>query len=107
MAKEISLRPYPGCILLCRSLSELKREHRRITKQVYDFAEVSGKGGVMARIDGSDGSLIYLVWGCGFRNVVHELCHVLLETFKDIGHNPTEGDGEPFCYMLSALMDEI
>jgi hypothetical protein len=105
MSTEMSLRPYHGKVVLCRSLQEYRDEYTRITKQPYPFDDCPG-GGRYIKLDGSDGDLIWLVWGRTFPCVVHELTHVLLHTFCTIGHNPTEGDGEPFCYMLSALMDE-
>lgn len=104
--KKLSLRPYHGTIHACASLRELRAEYERITKQPYPFDDCAD-GGRYIKLDGSDGGVIWLVWGASFKCVVHELTHVLLHTFGHIGHNPTEGDGEPFCYMLSALMDEV
>lgn len=103
--KELSLRPYHGKAIVCSSLKELRREYKKCTKQEYPFEDCPD-GGRYVKLDGSDGSIIWLVWGANFKCVVHELTHVLLHTFGSIGHNPTDGDGEPFCYMLSALMDE-
>lgn len=104
--KRLSLRPYHGTIHACYSLRELRAEYERIAKQPYPFDDCPD-GGRYIKLDGSDGDIVWLVWGKTFRCVVHELTHVLLHTFGHIGHNPTEGDGEPFCYMLSALMDEL
>ena len=104
--KELSLRPYHGTIYACKSLREFRAEYERVTKQPYPFDDCPD-GGRYIKLDGSDGGVIWLVWGRNFKCVVHELSHVLLQTFGHIGHNPTDGDGEPFCYMLSALMDEL
>lgn len=49
---------------------------------------------------------VYLVFGPNPAILAHELSHALLDVFKRIGHSPIEGDGEPFCYMLSTLMEE-
>lgn len=104
--KTISLRPYHGKVIAFRSLRSLRNEYERITKQPYPFDD-SADGGRYIKLDGSDGDIIWLAWGKTFNTLVHELTHVLLHTFGHIGHNPTEGDGEPFCYMLSCLLDEL
>jgi hypothetical protein len=36
--------------------------------------------------------------------LAHELTHILLQTWEKIGAHPGDGNGEPFCYMLSQLM---
>jgi hypothetical protein len=104
--KELSLRPYHGKILLCESVAEMKKVYRQKTGRPYPFTDDDPTGGRYIKLDGSDGSVRWLVWGNDFPCVAHELTHVLLHTFGVIGHNPTEGDGEPFCYMLSQLLHE-
>lgn len=37
----------------------------------------------------------------------HELSHVILHTFERCGIDPREAKGEPFCYLLSQLMQEL
>ncbi len=106
MSKELDLRPYLGKIILCRTLEELKSECTALTGQDYPFDDDDPEGGRYIQLNGENNDVRWLVWGNDFKCVVHELCHVLLHTFGKIGHDPTDGDGEPFCYMLSALMDE-
>lgn len=106
MAKELDLRPYLGKIILCEKLESFKNEYAALTGEAYPFTDDDPEGGRYIQLDGENNDVRWLVWGNDFKCVVHELCHVLLHTFGKIGHDPTEGDGEPFCYMLSALMDE-
>lgn len=102
--KQLSLRPYHGTIHVCNSLESLQAEYRRITGQEYPFND-DGNGRYI-KLDGDNGDVLWLAWGDSIKSLVHELSHILLHTFGHIGHDPTQGDGEPFCYMLSALMDE-
>ena len=46
----------------------------------------------------------YLVWGKKPHNLAHEISHTVLHVFKRCGIDPREGNGEPFCYMLSQLI---
>lgn len=104
--KVLSLRPYHGSIRVHRSLGAFRDDYESIAKTTYPFDDCAD-GGRYIKLEGSDGDIIWLVWGRTFRCIVHEITHILLHTFGHIGHNPTDGDGEPFCYMLSTLMDEI
>lgn len=55
---------------------------------------------------GKDGKWTYLLWAEETHTMAHELSHVVLHTFERLGIDPREGNGEPFCYMLSQLMLE-
>jgi hypothetical protein len=57
--------------------------------------------------EGQDGMWTYLVWGKDQHDIVHELSHVVLCLFERCGIDPREGNGEPFCYMLSQLVLDL
>ena len=38
--------------------------------------------------------------------MAHEMSHVALNVFEDIGSNPVECNGEPFCYLLEQLLED-
>lgn len=104
--KKLSLRPYHGAVVVCESLDELRKVYKRHTKEPYPYTD-DPKGGRFVKLEGKDlGDTIWLVWAHDAPALAHEFAHVLLHTFGHIGHNPTDGDGEPFCYMLSQLMLE-
>ena len=104
--KALSLRPYHGEILLCDSLAELRKQYRRLTKTAYPY-EDDPNGGRFVLVDGGRlTSRAWLVFAATPHALAHEFAHVLLHTFRTIGHDPREGDGEPFCYMLSQLLLE-
>jgi len=104
--KTLSLRPYHGQILLCESLQELRKVYRRRTRQPYPY-EDDPDGGRFIKLDGGETSdVLWLVFAATPYALAHEFAHVLLHTFRVIGHDPREGDGEPFCYMLSQLLLE-
>lgn len=104
--KRLSLRPYHGDVVLCESLDELRRYYRRVTKKTYPY-EDDPKGGRFILIEsGALADREFLVWAQKPHCLAHEFAHVLLIVFRTIGHDPREGDGEPFCYMLSQLILE-
>lgn len=98
--KKLSLRPYPGEVWLCSTPDELKRRFKKHTGETFK-AEIDEGGGITAFVSG-----IYLVYAADTPCLAHEFGHVLLDLFEFVGHNPTEGDGEPFCYLLGTLMEE-
>lgn len=104
--KKLSLRPYHGEVWVTNSLEDLRKSYRRVTKQPYPY-EDDPDGGRFVMTEGDRlTDRIFLVYSKKPEALAHELCHVLLIVFKTIGHDPREGDGEPFCYMLSQLMLE-
>lgn len=103
--RKLSLRPYHGEVWLCESLRELRKTYKAQTKEKYPY-EDDPDGGRYVRLDGGKGGPVWLVYASGHAALAHEFAHVLLHTFRVIGHDPTHGDGEPFCYMLSQLMLE-
>lgn len=102
--KELSLRPYPGTIRLCKSKKEYQKEYKKLFGKKIDL---TGKRG---RMDGRwhDDTLrpIWLVWGENNSYLAHEFAHVIFHIFELCGINPTEAANEPFCYMLSQLLLE-
>lgn len=105
--KKLSLRPYHGTIWLCDSRNELLKAHKRLTKQPWPYGDGDAKGGQFVMLEhGAIANRKFLVHGHTLPALAHEFAHVLLIVFRTIGHDPREGDGEPFCYMLSQLLLE-
>lgn len=104
--KKLSLRPYHGEVWLCESLDELRAVYAKQTREPYPYTD-DPNGGRFVRLDrGPLGRRLWLVWAATPHALAHEFAHVLLHTFGTIGHDPTQGDGEPFCYLLSQLLLE-
>jgi hypothetical protein len=103
--KKIPLLPYHGHLWSCESHSEMVDAYLKLTGDDYPYPEALDNHGRYIKIDIDDGP-IWLVYAITSVAMAHEVAHVLLKTFDKIGHNPTQGDGEPFCYMLSHLMNE-
>lgn len=105
--KKLPLRPYHGTIWVCDTLDELLRAHKRLTRKPWPYGESDPNGGrfVMLERDAL-ADRVFLVYANNLAALAHEFAHVLLIVFRTIGHDPREGDGEPFCYMLSRLMME-
>lgn len=104
--KKLSLRPYHGAIWLYDSLDQLREDYRHLCREPYPFDD-DPKGGRYVQLKGKTvADTKWLVFAATPEALAHEVAHVLLHTFGRIGHNPTNGDGEPFCYMLSQLLRE-
>lgn len=104
--KKLSLRPYHGTIWLCDSIEEFKRRYKRVTRQECPYSPDPNGGQFVLLELATLGDRIFLVYARKAWALAHEFAHVLLIVFRTIGHDPREGDGEPFCYMLSQLLLE-
>ena len=102
--QELSLRPYHGRLFVAFDACGYERAHRRIfkTPDVLNCAQ----GGRFSGGEGNDGMWTYLVWADKPHTLTHELAHVVLHVFERCKIDPREGNGEPFCYMLSQLLLE-
>lgn len=101
MSFELSLRPYPGKVIVCKSRKEYKRESKKLIGGDGDTGFTKESCGRVSYDKDT-----YCVWAESPAYMAHELGHVLLRTFGRIWSDPIEGGGEPFCYMLSQLMLE-
>ena len=102
--KRLDLRPYPGQIFLFNRLDFLRAKYTSMTGLPYDWQD-EPTGGRYIRVEGEKAKdTIWLVYGRKPHVLAHEFTHVLLQTFERIGTHPADGNGEPFCYLLSQLM---
>jgi len=102
--KKLSLRPYPGVVGLCSSPDEVRKQFKKLTGEVFK-SDIDDTGGITVYA-AVPGNAMYLVYAFDTPTLAHEFGHVLLDLFGMLGHNPTDGDGEPFCYLLGTLMEE-
>lgn len=102
--RRLSMRPYPcGEVWVCKSMKVLKREFEAITKEKWSHEKPSE--GLCVTVN-NNGECVYLVYAPRVSILAHELSHAILDAFDHIGSDPRDGNGEPFCYMLSTLMEE-
>lgn len=104
--KKLSLRPYLGEVWVCASIKSLHKAYRKHTQTPYPYQDDPGGGRFIWLKGDCPADHLFLIWAATPHALAHEISHVLLHTFKEIGHDPREGDGEPFCYMLSQLLLE-
>ena len=104
--KVLSLRPYMGEVWVCSTHESLRKAYKKHTKTAYPYQDDPGGGRYVWLQGNRPVDHVFLVWAATPHALAHEVGHVLLKTFSEIGHDPREGDGEPFCYMLSQLLLE-
>lgn len=104
--KTIQLRPYPGTIKLFDDLKHLRAYYKAYTGNEYPYRD-EASGGRYVKLEGKLAKdAVWAVYGRKPHVIAHEFTHVLLQIWQAIGEDPREGNGEPFCYMLSQLMIE-
>lgn len=104
-AFELSLRPYHGRLWFAPTREAYEETHQKIFKEPDVL--MCNQAGRFSGGCGKDGLWTYLVWASSPHHIAHEVSHVVLEVFERCGIDPREGNGEPFCYMLSQLILEI
>jgi hypothetical protein len=102
--KELSLRPYNGKLHLAKS----RKQYEKGSLSLFNTPDILGchQCGRMQGGEGKDGMWTYLVWAKGPPQLAHELSHVILDVFLRCGIDPREANGEPFCYLLSQLIQD-
>ena len=95
--KTITLRPYPGKVILCATKKEYRREHKKL---FGDSISLKGKFG---RCDGHKNGT-FIVWAVDQAMLAHEFGHVIFTLFGLCGINPADSQGEAFCYLLSQMI---
>lgn len=105
--RQLSLRPYPGEVWVFKSLKEMRRCYEHLVNSNYPYQdEVAGGRYVVIERGNGARDRVFLVYAKKPHVLAHELSHILLILFTDIGADPAGCKGEPFCYMLSQLMLE-
>lgn len=102
--KRIELTPYYSHVIVTRSAADAKRTYQRMFKQKLEI--LTNCYGLTTTLQRKGCTDAYFVYAVRTSDLAHEFGHVLLRLFKSIGSDPAEGGGEPFCYLLSHLMDE-
>lgn len=103
--KKLSLRPYSGYAYISFSKKEYEKDHKKLFNH-EDVLTIAQRGRFSGGC-GPDGMWTYLIYGKSPPDIAHEVCHVVLEVFKRCGIDPTEGNSEPFCYMVSQILLDI
>lgn len=102
-AQWLPLSPYPGGVLLVNSRKEFYRQYKKYTKKEWPHGDAAG---TTVQLTSRDDDAFWLVHAENVPDLSHELGHVLFLLFQRIGSDPTCGNQEPFCYMMSHLMKE-
>lgn len=104
--QEVSLRPYPGRLYVARTQEDYLKAHKRL----YGAGDTLGPT-VRGRCTGGriapGEPMTYLIWAGPDSALPHEVAHVVLDVFSVCGIDPREANGEPFCYMLDHLLDQL
>ena len=101
--KEIPLDPYPGILIVCETKKEFRDKYKQMTGSNMEKGLLDNVLGRACKLQNSKVTA-YLVWGEGPFDLIHELTHCVLYLFEQIGVDPRDGNGEPFCYMMDHVM---
>ena len=106
--KTLSLRPYPGFILLFDDFKAFKRKYLKAYGMKHELdPQVLGTTATIAHSNGGRSYLVYAKRRANRRaTLVHEINHVALMVFEYIGTHPGSGNGEPFCYLVDHLLEQ-
>lgn len=102
--KELSLRPYHGRLFVTTVREAYAPAHLELFEDPDELT--CAQAGRFSGGRGKDDLWTYLVFADKPHYMAHELAHVVLHVFDRCGIDPREAKGEPFCYMLSQLMQE-
>lgn len=104
----VDLQPYPAKMIFFKKEPELFRYYLKKTKQLHPYAKDRDprcEGHTLGITKG--GKVEHLVWATNPEVAAHEFCHVAFKVFKDIGEDPSLGHSEPFCYLVSHMMESV
>lgn len=99
---KLDTSPYPSCVYITDDVQVYYAAHIKIFGiEAKELGRLSN-----ARIsDGDDieGGHSYLIYASRLYSCVHELSHLCLDIFTNIGAVPSECNGEPYCYLIGNL----
>ena len=104
--KRIPLSPYPGQLIVAKDWAEFREIFKEYTFDECDHGRADGTTIKLMSKQGTTHYLVHAKRESSRSTLAHELGHVVLFLFKDVGIDPADGGGEPFCYLLSHLMEE-
>ena len=102
--KTIALTPYPGVLYLAKDRIEYRGFFKKATGKDTEIPKSTV--GRTQQLLATGQAPAYLVFATGRPTLVHELSHVVLMLFGDVGIDPRKAGGEPFCYLLAHLFQE-
>lgn len=103
--QESSLRPYPGRLFIAYN----KKAYEAITAMVHkDGDKLDGsEGGKYSYNAGRDGISTYVIYACNGPYWMHEICHVVLHLFSHLQIHPSKASGEPMCYLVQSIYEDV
>jgi len=102
---KIPLEPYPGEVHLTRDFKEFTKLYKLLMEEEYEGEQPYGATSSNQRPGYAPIYLVYAKRGYT-STLTHEFSHVLLMLFEHIQLSPNVGNGEPFAYMISHLMNK-
>jgi hypothetical protein len=103
-AYTLSLRPYPGEVYFTTSKKKAMKLHKSLTGGELDGTDNSM--GFCVTISKEGEGTRYIVFATCVQSIVHEMSHVVLNLFNEIGIDAHLNGGEAFCYQLDTLVQE-
>lgn len=104
--KTLSLRPYPGKLLVCETRKEFKREYRKLFGDDNHELTPSKRGRMVGSYSDKLRQPTYIIWAENAAALAHEVAHVIFSIFDVAGVPTNVVNDEAFCYMLETLFAE-
>jgi hypothetical protein len=99
---KLDTSPYPSCVYITDDVEVYYAAHIKIfgvaAKELRRFTNARISDG-----DDTEGRHAYLIYMNMLYSCVHELSHLCLDIFNSIGADPSECNGEPYCYLIGNL----
>lgn len=104
--KTLSLRPYPGTVIVCETREEFRKTHKRVFKSRDHGLSDFHRGRMVGHYDEKKRQRTFLIWGETTGALAHEVAHVIFSVFDNAGIPTDMANDEAFCYLLDTLLTE-
>lgn len=115
MIKIVNITPYPRQMFLVKdeAIEGIYKRFSRTDNRTYNLEDINGRCGAVFNqiIDNNTNKLGFLVYfprtDVPDKTLVHEMIHVLLDTFEEIDEQISYDCQEPIAYLAEYIFNEL
>ena len=104
--KTLSLRPYPGTLIVCETRKKFKRAYRKLFGDNNHELTAAKRGRMVGKYENKSRCVTYMVWAESTATLAHEISHVIFSVFATAAIPTNVENDEAFCYFMETLMGE-